>query len=76
VLTLVAIPLGFVLGRALCTIMVNGLRNELFRVPLVFYPETYSFAATIVLVSALLSALLVRRKLDHLDLVAVLKARE
>jgi putative ABC transport system permease protein len=76
VLTLLAIPLGFLLGRALCTVMVNGLRNELFRVPIVFYPGTYAFASTIVLASALVSALLVRRKLDHLDLVAVLKARE
>jgi putative ABC transport system permease protein len=76
VLTLLAIPLGFVLGRALCAIMVAGLRNELFRVPLVFYPDTYAFAATVVLVAGLASALLVRRKLDHLDLVAVLKARE
>jgi len=64
------------LGRALCTVMVSGLRNELFRVPVVFYPGTYAFASTIVLISALVSALLVRRKLDHLDLVAVLKARE
>jgi putative ABC transport system permease protein len=56
--------------------MVAGLRNELFRVPLVFYPDTYAFASTVVLVAGLASALLVRRKLDQLDLVAVLKARE
>jgi putative ABC transport system permease protein len=37
---------------------------------------TYGFAVTVTLVGTLLSALVVRRRLDQLDLVAVLKARE
>jgi putative ABC transport system permease protein len=76
VLTLLSIPLGFLLGRALCNIMAAGLQNELFRIPLIVNADTYAFAATVVLVSGLLSGLAVRRKLDHLDLVAVLKSRE
>ena len=36
----------------------------------------YAFAATVVLVSALLSGLMARRKLDRLDLIAVLKTRD
>jgi putative ABC transport system permease protein len=76
VLTIVAIPMGFLIGRALGAYIIWTLQTDLFRIPLVFEPSTYSFAATIVLVSAAVSGLIVRRKLDHLDLVAVLKTKE
>ncbi len=75
-LTLVAIPLGFGVGRAICALFVNGARSELYRIPLIVQPSTYAFAATVVLVSALVSGWLVRRKLDRLDLIAVLKTRD
>ena len=75
-LTLIAIPLGFVVGRGICTLFVNGARSELYRIPLIIHPSTYAFAATVVLASALLSGWLVRRKLDRLDLIAVLKTRD
>jgi putative ABC transport system permease protein len=38
--------------------------------------RTYAFAVTMTLAAALLSALLVRRRLDQLDLIGVLKTRE
>ncbi len=75
-LTLAAIPLGLVLGRGLSALLTRAMDTELYRIPLVIYPATYGLAAAVVLGAALLSALVVRRKLDHLDLVAVLKARE
>ncbi len=75
-LTLAALPAGFVIGRALCAYMVRNIQTEIFRIPLVIDPATYSFGATVVLVSALISGLIVRRKLDRLDLVAVLKTKE
>jgi len=75
-LTLIAIPLGFVVGRGICTLFVDGARSELYRIPLIIHPSTYAFAATVVLASALLSGWLVRRKLDRLDLIAVLKTRD
>jgi putative ABC transport system permease protein len=75
-LTVAAIPLGFVIGRALSGYMIATLQTELFRIPLVIESATYSFAATVVLISALISGLIVRHKLDHLDLVAVLKTKE
>jgi putative ABC transport system permease protein len=52
------------------------MQNDLFRVPVVLAPQTYAFAVTVVLVSALLSGLAVRSRLDKLDLVAVLKTPE
>lgn len=76
VLTLVAIPLGLWLGRLMCYYIAHTMQNDLFRVPVVLVPQTYAFATTVVLLSALLSGLAVRRRLDQLDLIAVLKAAE
>jgi putative ABC transport system permease protein len=75
-LTLLAIPLGFGVGRGICALFANGARSELYRIPLIVHPSTYAFAATVVLVSALVSGWLVRRTLDRLDLIAVLKTRD
>jgi len=76
ILALAALPVGALAGQALCAYMAESVQTEIFRVPLVIDPATYSFGATVVLVSALISGLIVRRKLDHLDLVAVLKTKE
>ncbi|MBI1914213.1 MAG: FtsX-like permease family protein [Planctomycetes bacterium] len=76
VLTLVAIPLGLVLGYLFAALATTALATDLFRIPLIVHRSTYAFAASVILIATLLSGLLVRRKLDHLDLVAVLKSRE
>ena len=76
VLTLIGIPLGFAIGFGLAAFMVDYMETEMFRIPLVVTDRTFAFAATIVLIASLLSALVVRRKLDHLDLVSVLKSKE
>jgi putative ABC transport system permease protein len=75
-LTAAAIPLGFFVGRILTAIIVRGSDSELYRIPLVISANVYAFAATGVVVSALLSGLIVARRLYHLDLIAVLKTRE
>jgi putative ABC transport system permease protein len=76
VLTLLAVPLGLVMGYGLAQFLVHAFDNELYRFPLVISNRTYAASAAIVLLAAVLSGLLVRRKLDHLDLVEVLKTRE
>jgi putative ABC transport system permease protein len=76
VITLAGIPLGFVLGKVLSTWFVSGVQSDLFRIPIIITDSTYALSATVVLVSAVISGLIVRRKLDHLDLVAVLKTKE
>lgn len=75
VIVFLAIPLGCYLGQFMCQLSV-AQANDLFRVPLVILPSTYAFSALIVLAAATVSGLLVRRKLDHMDLVEVLKTRE
>ncbi|WP_126456391.1 ABC transporter permease [Sulfuriflexus mobilis] len=76
ILTLLAIPLGFLFGYGLCGYIASTLQNEIFRVPLVLEPDTYAFAALVVLVAATASAFMVHRQLDKLDLIAVLKTKE
>jgi putative ABC transport system permease protein len=75
-LTLLALPLGAVLGYGLAWLMVASFDTELFRIPLVINTATYGYAALVVVLAAIVSGLLVRRRIDHLDLVAVLKTRE
>lgn len=75
-LTLAAIPLGFIIGRSICTYIAGALASDLFRIPVVIGAGTYSLAATVVLASACLSGLIVRYRLDHLDLVSALKTKE
>jgi putative ABC transport system permease protein len=52
------------------------LDQEVFRFPFVIANSTYGLAAATVLAASMGSALLVRRKLDDLDLIGVLKSRE
>lgn len=75
-LSLAAIPVGFLLGVGLVSILVHSFESDLYRLPLVLHPSNYATGASVVLVSALLSGLLIWRKLGQLDLVAVLKTRE
>ena len=71
-----AIPLGCILGYALSAWLASALSSELFRFPVVLVPTTYAFAIGVFALASAASALVVRRRLDRLDLVAVLKARE
>lgn len=75
-LTLAAVPIGFLIGRGMCAYIADTLKTDLFRIPLVLETDTYAFAATVVAISACVSGLLVRRRLDRLDLIAVLKSKE
>jgi putative ABC transport system permease protein len=75
VLVLASIPVGQALGYGLAWIIAKTVESEAIRMPIVIFPATYSVAAIVILTAAIASALLVRRKLDHLDLVAVLKTQ-
>ena len=72
-----AIPLGLLLGTLGAKAMIAEWADpELFRMPFIISNKTYAFSVMVVLASGVASALLVRRKLDRLDLIAVLKTRE
>lgn len=75
-LTLLAMPLGFLLGAGLCQLLTLGMQTDLYRVPLVLTADTYASAALVVLVATLLSALMMGRALLKLDMVSALKSAE
>lgn len=72
----VAIPCGLALGYLLSWTLVTLTHSETFAIPLVISARTYAYAALATVASGVVSALLVRHRLAHLDLVAVLKTRE
>jgi putative ABC transport system permease protein len=76
ILTLVALPFGAILGYGLTSLLVSSFESEIYRFPMTLTPRMMAWAALTVVGASLLSALLVRRQLDRLDLVGVLKLRE
>ncbi len=74
---LLALPMGLVMGKVFAVAVAeSAVDSELFRLPPFIEPSTYAFAVLVVLAAGVVSALLVRRQLDHLDLIGVLKTRE
>jgi putative ABC transport system permease protein len=75
-LTLLAIPVGFLIGAGLCRLIASALETEMYRIPFVLNASTYTFAALVIIAAAIFSSLMVRHGINRLDLVAVLKSRE
>ncbi|RFF29870.1 ABC transporter permease [Wenzhouxiangella sediminis] len=76
VLTLLAIPLGWLLGTGLAWILTEAIEMDLFRIPFVISRQAYAMSAAGVLAAAVLSALLIAPRLARLDMVTALKSVE
>lgn len=76
IVVLLAQPVGWVLGYGLAWITVEGFSSELYRMPLVMKPSVFAVSSLVIVGAAAVAALLVRRRVDRLDMVAVLKTRE
>ena len=76
VVVLLAQPLGWLIGYGFGLAMVKGLSSELYRVPFVIGHDVYAYASIVVVLAAFASGLIVRRRIDRLDMIAVLKTRE
>jgi putative ABC transport system permease protein len=74
--TFAALGPGLVLGWGLAELLLLGFSSEVYRIPLVITPQAAAWSALVVLAASAFSGLAVRRRLDRLDLVAVLKTRE
>jgi len=72
----VALPLGCILGYGLAALWVTSMDTDLFRMPLVVDRATFAWSIVVVLAAAAISGLVVRRRLDALDLIEALKTRE
>jgi putative ABC transport system permease protein len=74
--TLLAIPVGCAVGYGFGWLLIKTFSSDLYRVPFVVETATYAKATLVVLVATAASALIVRRRIDKLDLIAVLKTRD
>ena len=75
-MTLLALPVGALLGYYLALAISAGFSTDLYRVPAMIVPESFGAAAIAVIASALVSGWLVKRDADRLDLVQAIKIRE
>jgi putative ABC transport system permease protein len=75
-LTLAALPVGAWIGYLLSGAIAGTVQSEVYRFPLHVSRAAVAQSFLGIIAAALASALLVRRRLDRLDLVAVLKVRE
>jgi putative ABC transport system permease protein len=73
---LVALALGLLLGTWLVHALASTVDPETYRLPVLLSPATYAFAAAVTLGASIVSGLIVRRRIDRLDLIGVLKTRE
>ena len=71
-----AIPLGWLAGYGLSWTIVRLTHMDMVEIPVFIAPHSYAYAALAVIFAGAVSALLVRRRVDRLDLVGVLKTRE
>ncbi|BAN35900.1 hypothetical protein SCD_n02089 [Sulfuricella denitrificans skB26] len=71
-----AIPLGLWLGYLLSVLIVSMMTAETITFPVVITSSTYAYAALVILAAGVVSSLIVRNRVDCLDLVAVLKTRK
>jgi len=75
-LTLAALPVGILFGYALAAMIVASIESEVYRFPLYVSHQAVALSCLGIIAAAAISGLMVRRRLDRLDLVAVLKIRE
>jgi putative ABC transport system permease protein len=72
----VGIPIGLLLARFVVDLLARFHSNESFQIPAVIGARTFTAAAVTVIAAAGVSMYLVRRRIDRMNLVSVLKTRE
>lgn len=76
VVTLVALPVGTLLGYGLSFGIAAGFSSDLYQIPATFGRADIGWAALAVLGASILSGWLVKRDVDRIELVSALKTRE
>jgi putative ABC transport system permease protein len=76
VLAFMAVPFGCLLGTGMAMWLMQLFRTDMYAFPWVFDPSSYAFAVGFTLFCVIIAALIVRRDVDRLDMVGVLKARD
>jgi putative ABC transport system permease protein len=76
IVTVAALPVGALIGCGLGTLIMLIFNNEVYRLSFTVSAATLAWSFLIIIIAAIGSGLAVRRRLDRLDLVGVLKTRE
>jgi putative ABC transport system permease protein len=76
VLALAALPVGWLFGYGLALAIFQLVQTEVYRFPLHISANVVAWASLVILAATVVAGLVVRRRLDRLDLIAVLKVRE
>ncbi len=76
IMVVLAIPLSWLIGYGFAWATVKGFESDLYRLPFVISSSTYAISGLVVLAAATVSALIVRQRIDGLDMIAALKTRE
>lgn len=76
VVTLVALPVGALMGYYMSFGIAAGFSTDLYQIPAIFDPVSYGQATLVVLTAAVVSGWLVKRDLDSSDMIEALKTRE
>lgn len=76
IVTFFAIPLGWGIGYALCYAIATGIQTDIYRIPFVTDLRTFLWSGSYIALAALVSGWIVKRRLDQIELVEVLKTRE
>ena len=76
VILAIAVPLGWLIGYGFGWLLIQAFSSDLYRVPFTIEHATYAKASLVVIVATLTSMLIVRRRVNRLDLISVLKARD
>lgn len=75
-IVVIAQPFGWIIGAWIAQAMTSAFTSDLYAIPLVLEPATFAVGSLVVLVTAFASVMVVRERLDGLDLIAVMKTRE
>ncbi|WP_180897635.1 ABC transporter permease [Martelella soudanensis] len=76
VLLALAQPIGWYIGYQIAKTLIADLSSDVFTIPFAVDIGSYARASMVVFVAGIVSALIVRRRIDRFDLVEVLKTRE
>ena len=73
---IVAVPAGLLIGRYLIELIASARASQSFQIPAVIDPSSNATASLLVIAAAVASFVAIRRRIDALDLVTVLKTRD
>lgn len=76
VLTILALPIGSVIGYLIWSYLANALSTDLYQIPVIYREDSLGYAALIILFSTAAASAFIQQDVGKLDMVSALKTRE